>query len=613
MPTTFTPNSPASSCSIHHRASPSRGARNSVRFTRPRAAAAATNSVLSAPSSVPPAYVPPPPPPPTKMFPEAGDAAAAKAAARRGGKKKDGLNFFQRAAAVALDAFEEGFITNVLERPHALPRTADPAVQIAGNFAPVGEQPPVRSLPVSGRIPPFINGVYARNGANPHFEPTAGHHLFDGDGMVHAVRIRNGAAESYACRFTETARLGQERALGRAVFPKAIGELHGHSGIARLALFYARGLCGLVDPSHGTGVANAGLAYFNGRLLAMSEDDLPYQVRVTADGDLETVGRYDFDGQLGCAMIAHPKLDPVSGELFALSYDVIKKPYLKYFYFDADGTKSPDVEIELEQPTMIHDFAITENFVVVPDHQVVFKLGEMFRGGSPVVLDREKTSRFGVLPKHATSSLEMVWVDVPDCFCFHLWNAWEEAESGEVVVVGSCMTPADSIFNESDEHLESVLTEIRLNTRTGESTRRAVLPPAAQVNLEVGMVNRAMLGRKTRYAYLAVAEPWPKVSGFAKVDLATGELTKFEYGEGRFGGEPCFVPMGGAGAAASPARGEDDGYILSFVRDEAAGTSELLVVNAADMRLEATVQLPSRVPYGFHGTFINAGELATQA
>ncbi|KAB2060820.1 hypothetical protein ES319_A10G045100v1 [Gossypium barbadense] len=514
-------------------------------------------------------------------------------------------NLLQRAAAMALDMAENSLLSRELQHP--LPKTADPRVQIAGNFAPVPEQPVKHSLPVTGAIPSCINGVYLRNGANPLFEPVAGHHFFDGDGMVHAVSIDNGDA-SYACRFTETQRLLQEKELGRPVFPKAIGELHGHSGIARLLLFYARGLCGLVDHKQGTGVANAGLVYFNDRLLAMSEDDIPYHVRITPSGDLETVGRYDFDDQLKSTMIAHPKIDPVSKELFALSYDVVQKPYLKYFKFSPDGKKSPDVEIPLPVPTMMHDFAITENFVVIPDQQVVFKLQEMITGGSPVIYDKNKKSRFGILSKNASDSKDIIWVESPETFCFHLWNAWEEPESDEVVVIGSCMTPPDSIFNECDESLKSVLSEIRLNLKTGESTRRPIISESEQVNLEAGMVNRNHLGRKTRYAYLAIAEPWPKVSGFAKVELFTGEVKKHIYGDKRYGGEPFFLPRND-----DPESAEDDGYILCFVHDEKTWKSELQIVNAMNLQLEASIKLPSRVPYGFHGTFIDAKSLVNQA
>ena len=513
-------------------------------------------------------------------------------------------NPLQRAAAMALDLAEGALVSR--ESQHPLPKTADPRVQISGNFAPVPEQPVRNSLPITGTIPKCINGVYLRNGANPQFDPVAGHHLFDGDGMVHAVNINGGfATASYACRFTETQRLIQERKLGRPVFPKAIGELHGHSGIARLALFFVRGLFGLVDQNQGTGVANAGLVYFNDRILAMSEDDLPYQVRIKASGDLETIGRYNFNDQLKSAMIAHPKVDPVSKELFALSYDVIQKPYLKYFKFSPDGKKSSDVEIPLHEPTMMHDFAITENFVVIPDQQVVFKLQEMITGGSPVIYDKNKQCRFGVLAKNASNASDIVWVECPDTFCFHLWNAWEDTETEEVVVIGSCMTPPDSIFNESDESLKSVLCEIRLNLKTGKSTRRAIMKE--EVNLEAGMVNKNKLGRKTKYAYLAIAEPWPKVSGFAKVDILSGEMKKYIYGDRKYGGEPFFLPRD------PNSENEDDGYILCFVHDERTWKSELQIVNAMNMKLEAAIKLPSRVPYGFHGTFVDSKDLANQA
>lgn len=515
-------------------------------------------------------------------------------------------NLLQKGASMAFDILEQTFLNNDNRN---LPKNFDPHVQIAGNYAPVPEQPVSHSLPVTGVIPDCINGVYLRNGSNPFFEPLAGHHLFDGDGMIHAVTIAGGRA-SYACRFTETERLVQEKAIGRPVFPKAVGELHGHSGIARLLLFYARGLFGLIDHSHGTGVANTGLVYFNGRLLAMSEDDLPYHVRITTSGDLITIGRYNFEGQLNSPMVAHPKIDPDSGELFALSYNFTHKPYLKYFRFSPNGKMSPEIEIPLEIPTMMHDFAITENFIVIPDQQVVFNLKKMLTGGSPVTYDEKKNPRFGFLPKNATDSSNLRWVNSPaNTFCFHLWNAWEETESHEIVVIGSCMTPPDSIFNERNEEFKAVLTEIRLNLRTGESTRRAIVSESEDVNLEVGVVNPNRLGRKARYVYLAITEPWPKACGFAKVDVSSGEIKKYIYGDQRYGGEPYFL---GTEMGFDSER-EDDGFVMVFVHDEKKWRSELQIVNAIDLKLEACVELPSRVPYGFHGTFVRANDLTNQA
>ena len=70
---------------------------------------------------------------------------------------------------------------------------------------------------VDGEIPRELAGSYFRNGPNPQFAPRGRYHWFDGDGMIHAFRIRDGRA-SYKNRWVRTARWSLERAAGQSLF-----------------------------------------------------------------------------------------------------------------------------------------------------------------------------------------------------------------------------------------------------------------------------------------------------------------------------------------------------------------------------------------------------------
>jgi carotenoid cleavage dioxygenase-like enzyme len=57
---------------------------------------------------------------------------------------------------------------------------------------------------------------------------------------------------------------------------------------------------------------------------------------------------------------------------------------------------------------------------------------------------------------------------------------------------------------------------------------------------------------------------------------------------------------------ASPAAGEDEGWLITFVYDAARDGSDLVIVDAADVtgKPVATIALPQRVPFGFHGSWV---------
>jgi carotenoid cleavage dioxygenase len=116
---------------------------------------------------------------------------------------------------------------------------------------------------------------------------------------------------------------------------------------------------------------------------------------------------------------------------------------------------------------------------------------------------------------------------------------------------------------------------------------------------EFPRVDERILGRRHRYAYTATANLHDFLEPFGTLlehDLRSGTTTAADLARGSQAGEPVFVPAD-AGAA------EGEGWVLSVVYNSREDRSELVIIDASDFggRPVATIALPQRVPFGFHG------------
>jgi carotenoid cleavage dioxygenase len=431
---------------------------------------------------------------------------------------------------------------------------------LRGNFAPVKEETTTFDLSVQGAIPRSLRGRYVRNGPNPKTGESP--HWFVGDGMLHGVELQEGRAVWYRNRWIRTRKFLEDEA------PRF-------------------GPDGRLDPT--VGVANTHVVAHAGRILALVETSFPTEVT----RELDTVGCFDFGGRLTTGMTAHPKICPTTGELHFFGYSFMP-PFLTYHRADAGGRLVQSEAIEVPGPTMIHDFAITARYVVFMDLPIVFDIELAMAGTMPYRWSDEYGARLGVMPRGGTSA-DVHWVEVAPCYVFHPLNAHEDEHGGIVMDV----VRYPQLWRAGESGASSAyLHRWRIDLGTWRVTER----PLDDRAIEFPRLDDRRLGHPHRYGYAVYTERGADQStgtSIIKYDLHTGLSTLHDFGPGRIPAEPVFVP-------AAEGAVEDEGWLMTYVYDAARDGSDLVILNAADLtdKPVATVSLPRRVPFGFHGSWI---------
>lgn len=430
---------------------------------------------------------------------------------------------------------------------------AEKPFYLEGNFAPIYEESTADTLKVIGAIPPELNGRLLRNGPNPQTGWSG--HWFFGNGMIHGVEFEKGKANWYRNRYIRTPLFSDP----------------GGDPIAALME---------LDKSS----ANTHVIHHAGKILALEEAHLPWELSTA----LDTVGVYDFGGKLTTPMTAHPKVCPATGEMLFFAYGIFP-PYLTYHRVSADGKLVQSEEITVPGGTMMHDFNITQNYVIWMDLPAVWDIDDMADGGLPIRWDPTYGARLGVMPRDGGNA-DVKWYDINPCYVFHPLNAYEKDNN---IIIDVCRK--DSIMD-GDSDAPARLYRWVIDQVAGTVSERQIDDRTA----EFPRVCDAVVGHEYRYGYTAgLAASLPYGERYIKYDLSDYSSKTVELGAGRQGSEAVFVkdPNGTS---------EDDGWLLGYVYDQATDKSEVLILDASTMSEKpvARILIPARVPMGFHGSWI---------
>lgn len=447
--------------------------------------------------------------------------------------------------------------------------------------------------PSEGEVPRSLDGVLFRNGPGRMERGGARYgHLFDGDGHVVRFSFEDGTVR-YTNRFVRTRHFEQEEAAGAMLYRGFGTNLPG--GLRRNLL--------RLDFKN---AANTNVVFHAGKLLTLWEGGLPHALDAET---LHTEGLYDFGGRLknpfsrmervispDLPFSAHPCIDETTGELFNFGVSYGLENRLLTYRVDAQGELVDLRSHSLPRLSFVHDFALTERFMVFlmpwADFDVPRALVGLSTPAGSLKLATDAPMEVLLVPRDGGPSRHFA---AGPGFVFHIGQGYER-DDGKLVI--------DAVRFLEFPPLDD-LDALYAGDRPGFIPRldRIVLDPERGTTVLERMSDRgAELPRVApgpgpkRYVF-TTGQPAergvPFFSSLQRIDTQTGEVVARDmYPD--LPGEPVVVADG---------EGEE-GFVLSLVYRADAHCSELMVLRTEDLSTVARLPLPHHVPPGFHGNWV---------
>lgn len=313
--------------------------------------------------------------------------------------------------------------------------------------------------------------------------------------------------------------------------------------------------------------------------------------------DLDTLGEWKAGTDQPIRLGAHNRLHPKTGVLFTLAYTYLQ-PAVLFHQIDASGKVAKTFSIDMGMPTMIHDFVLTERYIVLIAGPAIFDINAAHAGKSMLQWQPERGTRIGLIALDGSST---TWLEADPFFAFHFGNGFER--DGHILV--------DYVHHDrlnvgyaTDNQKAPTLHRMDIDI----AKRRVTDFEITGLVTEFPRVNDAFNALPTRYVYLptltdTLRVPNPPSATFntmMKVNTETGAVLMHDFGN-RIAGEATFIARKQGGR-------EDDGYVATFAFDPVQQTSEFVLLDAARLDDEpvAVVRLPQRVPQGLHGNWMPA-------